>query len=172
MATARVKNMSNAKRVVPYRRKREGRTNYKKRLGLLKSGKPRMVIRISNKYIQVQLVQYEPDGDRVLLTLHSKQFAEGRCAKNLPSAYCVGYLFGKAALEKGVNEAIVDIGFQQHRAGTRLYAVVKGAVDAGFTVPVSESVFPTPERLRGDHLPNGAAALFKKANVPLPTRKE
>ena len=47
--------MTHAKHVLPYRRKREGRTNYKKRLALLKSGQPRLVIRRSNRYLQFQL---------------------------------------------------------------------------------------------------------------------
>ena len=41
---------------VPFRRKREGKTNYKKRLGLLKSKSLRLVVRKSNKHILVQLV--------------------------------------------------------------------------------------------------------------------
>ena len=64
----------NAIYTVKYRRKREGRTNYKKRLELLKSGSPRLVIRKSNTSITLQLVMYESDGDKVLITYTSKKF--------------------------------------------------------------------------------------------------
>ena len=36
---------------VKFRRRREGKTDYKKRLNLLKSELPRFIVRISNKYI-------------------------------------------------------------------------------------------------------------------------
>ncbi len=161
--------MADAKHVMPYRRKREGRTNYKKRLSLLKSGKHRLVIRRSNTALTLQLVAYEPDGDRVLVTMSSKTLTKrgwSGSAKNLPAAYCTGYLFAQAAKERGVEEAIVDLGLQQHRAGTRIYAAVKGAVDGGLAIPVNERVFPAAERLAGAHL-EGAPG-FEKVGVPPP----
>ena len=44
-----------AKYVVQYRRKRELRTNYRKRLNLLKSGLTRLIARPSNKHLVLQL---------------------------------------------------------------------------------------------------------------------
>jgi large subunit ribosomal protein L18 len=41
---------------VPWRRRREGKTNYYKRLKLIRSGKPRLVVRRTNKYIIAQIV--------------------------------------------------------------------------------------------------------------------
>jgi len=41
--------------VVYYRRRREGKTDYAKRLALVKSGKTRMVVRRSNKGLVIQL---------------------------------------------------------------------------------------------------------------------
>lgn len=43
-------------------------TNYRKRFTLLKSNFPRLVIRFTNRQIIMQLVTYEPTGDRVLKT--------------------------------------------------------------------------------------------------------
>ena len=164
-----------AKHVIKYRRKRTGRTNYKKRLALLKSGKPRLVVRVSNKHVQLQLVSYEADGDKVLVTINSKVLLKHgwtHSTKSLTAAYCTGHVLGKTALEKGVKEAIVDLGLQQHRSGTRIYAAIKGAVDAGLSIPVSDSVFPPPERLRGEHLTSVKAdevsALMKKFGITLP----
>ncbi len=166
--------MTHAKHVTPFRRKREGKTNYKKRLSLLKSGKPRLVIRRSNTALTLQLVTYHPDGDRVLLTLNSKVLRKhgwSGSVKNLPAAYATGVLFGRRARELKVEEAIVDLGFHQHRAGTRIYAAVKGVVDGGLAVPVSESVFPPPERLAGAHLSTDVAPLLQKLNIELPPQK-
>jgi large subunit ribosomal protein L18 len=45
------------------RRQREGRTNYRKRLKLLRSGKVRAVVRKSIKNTQIQLIEYKEKGD-------------------------------------------------------------------------------------------------------------
>ena len=55
-----------------YKRKREGKTNYKKRLKLLQSRTTRLVIRKSNKHIIAQLTNYYPDGDKVVVGVNSK----------------------------------------------------------------------------------------------------
>jgi large subunit ribosomal protein L18 len=57
---------------VPFRRRREQKTNYKKRLALLKSRKNRLVVRIFNKNIIAQLIEYSPDGDKVLASAYSQ----------------------------------------------------------------------------------------------------
>ena len=59
--------------LVSFRRRREGKTNYKKRLALVKSGLPKLVVRKSNRYIVCQLIQFDPRGDKVLLHVNSKQ---------------------------------------------------------------------------------------------------
>ena len=48
--------MSKAKKTIYYRRKRSGLTNYKKRLSLLLSKKPRLVIRKSLNNMVAQVV--------------------------------------------------------------------------------------------------------------------
>ena len=83
---------------VKFRRRRQGLTNYKKRLALVKSKLPRFVVRITNRYIITQIVTYQENGDKVHLTVNSKSLKsfgwKGSC-KNLPSAYLTGYLIGK-----------------------------------------------------------------------------
>jgi large subunit ribosomal protein L18 len=138
-----------------YRRKREGKTNYKKRLILLQSRKPRLVIRRTNTQILTQIVKYAPDGDKVVVGFDSKNLKKmgwKYSAKNLLAAYLAGLTIGKKAKEKGVKEAIVDLGLQTPVAGSRLYATLKGAVDAGLIIPCSEEVFPKKERLEGQHI--------------------
>lgn len=45
---------------VPFRRRREGKTNYHKRLKLLKSKKPRLVVRKTLNHHIAQIVVYDP----------------------------------------------------------------------------------------------------------------
>ena len=46
---------------VPFRRRREAKTNYRHRLKLLKSGLPRAVVRKSLKHTTVQFIKYDRD---------------------------------------------------------------------------------------------------------------
>lgn len=140
---------------MPPRRRREKVTDYRHRLKQVKSGKPRLVIRRTNRYIIVQLVESRAGGDRCHLTVTSKKLAGyGWRAgfKNMPAAYLTGLLAGRMALKKGLKEAIVDIGLQRPVAGSRLFAVVKGAADAGLAIPFSQEVLPSDERVRGGHI--------------------
>jgi len=61
---------------VPMRRRREVRTDYHQRLRLLKSGKPRLVARKSNKHTTAQLITPGPQGDETLASAHSSDLAE------------------------------------------------------------------------------------------------
>jgi|GEM_PF-391799 len=167
--------MTHAKHVLPFRRKREGKTNYKKRLALLKSGQPRLIIRRSNRHILLQLVRYEADGDKVVAAFNSKSLAKHgwtHATKSVPAAYLSGVLLAKTAVEKGTGQAIVDLGLQKHRAGTRLCAAIKGAIDGGLAIPASADIFPAAERLAGRHISDAVAkdvaSLASKLGVTLP----
>jgi large subunit ribosomal protein L18 len=148
--------------VVQYRRKRTGYTDYKVRLALLKSRKPRLVVRKTMQYILAQLVEYSPAGDKVLLAVSSKELDKQgwKFSKNsVPAAYLTGLLLGKKAQ---VKEAIVDLGSNVSKKESKLYAVVKGAIDAGMTIPVSEEVIPSEDRLSGKHIAAHASKLSKE----------
>ena len=132
--------------------KGKSRTDYKQRLVLLKSGKLRLVIRKALKNISLQIIEYEPDGDKVLVSAHSamlKKYGWNLHRGNLPSAYLTGLLCGKLAAEKEVGELIVDLGLNRSVKSSVQYSAVKGAVDAGLNVNCGEEVFPTEERLSG-----------------------
>ena len=119
---------------ISYRRKREGKTDYKKRLKLLKSKKLRLVVRKTNKHIIAQIVQYTPDGDRIVIGLSSKSLEKlgwNFGEKNIPAAYLTGLLIGKKALDAKKQEAILDLGLQTPIHGSKIFAVAKGAQDAG-----------------------------------------
>ncbi len=140
---------------VKFRRRREGKTDYLKRLALLKSRKPRLVVRKTNRYIIVQFVRFKESGDEVIAHAFSKELERYGWmygGKNLPAAYLTGYLAALRAKEAGVSEAILDIGRFPSKRGSRLYAALKGVLDAGIEVPHSDEVLPDDARIRGEHI--------------------
>ena len=145
-------------KITQFRRRREGKTNYHKRLALLKSGKTRLVIRKSNYAFIVQAVNYSIGGDKVLFTLSSKildKFGWKYSKSNTSAAYLIGFLAGKKLLEKGIKDAIFDIGLVTPKKGIKYYAVLKGTIDAGLNIPYGdESIFPSEDRIKGKHIEN------------------
>jgi large subunit ribosomal protein L18 len=140
---------------VPMRRRREGRTDYQQRLRLLKSGKPRLVARPSNRHVQAQLVAPDPEGDEVYASAHSSDLAEfgwEAPTGNVPSAYLTGLLAGARAVAAGIEEAVLDIGLNTPTPGSKPFAVQEGAIDAGLSIPHNEAVFGDWERTRGEHI--------------------
>jgi len=140
---------------MPLKRRREGKTDYRQRVKLLLSKKPRLVVRKSLKYITAQIVEFSERGDKVIASAHSKNLKKlgwNFACDNLPAAYLTGLMIGKKALEKNVNEAILDIGLHASTKGNRIYAVVKGALDAGLKIPCAEEMLPSEERIFGYHI--------------------
>jgi large subunit ribosomal protein L18 len=139
----------------PFRRKREGRTDYAKRLKLVISPVPRMVVRRTNRHFIVQLVVAEEQGDRTLVAANSAElaaFGYTGALSNTPAAYLTGVLFGARALKEGHDMAILDIGRATASKGGRVFAALKGAVDAGLDIPFSEDILPDEDRMMGGHI--------------------
>ncbi|MAF99267.1 MAG: 50S ribosomal protein L18 [Nanoarchaeota archaeon] len=140
--------MRRVHKLVPYRRKRDRKTNYKKRLRLLLGGKPRLVVRITNTKIIAQIVKWDPKGDVVVAgvdsTVLKKDKWEGSF-KNVKAAYKTGMIIAEKAAQKGVEEVILDAGFKQLRKGNRLSSFLKGTLDGGLQVPHSEKILPGGE---------------------------
>jgi len=154
--------MAKLKRV-PMRRRREGKTNYPKRFNLLKSRMHRCVVRPSLQNMNVQISLYSPQGDNVVVgssSLALGHFGWTVHKGNTPAAYLTGYLTGKKAKKKGITEAVLDSGLRTPTKGGRIYACVKGLVDAGIRVPVSEEVLPSMERIEGKHITTELSQLF------------
>ena len=140
---------------VPMRRRREARTNYHQRLRLLKSGKPRLVARKSNRHIRAQLILTGPQGDETIASATSEDLAEygwEAPTGNLPAAYLTGLLAGKRAVESDLEEAVLDIGLNTATPGNKVFAVQEGVIDAGLEVPHNDEVFAEWERTRGEHI--------------------
>ncbi len=140
---------------VKFRRRRQMKTDYRKRLALLKGNRPRLVVRKSNKAMTVEVVSYDWKGDRVkafFTSLGLRALGWKGHTGNLPAAYLAGYACGKKALKAGAKEAVLDIGLLSPVHGSGVFACLKGAIDAGMTVPADEKVFPKVWRIEGGHI--------------------
>jgi len=138
---------------VPYRRRREKKTDYAARRVMATADRPRFVVRVSGKNILVQVVRSEIEGDYVVAQASSKElksYGWNASGKNLPAAYLIGVLAGKRAKAAGVEHAILDMGLKRITGGNRVFAVVKGALDAGLDIPCDSDVTPSPERINGN----------------------
>jgi large subunit ribosomal protein L18 len=154
----------NNKVVLKFRRQRDGFTDYKKRLSLLKSGLPRIVIRKSLNYVTVQFVQYNKEGDNVIFSVSSKNLEKHGWnfkKNNVPAAYLTGFLAGTIAKQK-IKKAIADIGRTPATVGNKVFATLKGVADAGIDVNISEKILPSEERIKGEHIANYAESLKKE----------
>ena len=161
---------------VPMRRRREGRTDYRIRLKLLKSGSTRAVVRISHRRVHVALVDYDPIGDRVVAQATSVELdpigfpATSRAST--PAAYLTGYLAGLRAKAAGHAEAILDLGVRHPSPGGRVLASLKGLLDAGVAIPHGETKFPPADRLNGTHLPKHLPEPLEAYKMKLPSIAE
>ena len=150
----------------PLRRRVEGKTDYKKRLKLIKSGKLRAVIRASEDHMIVQFIKSKYQGDKVIISGDSKElpkkFDYDANTGNVPAAYLTGYLAGVRAKEEEIEEAILDLGIFYHK--NRVFAAFKGIIDAGITIPHRDKFFPEglEERLDGSHIEDYAKLLKKE----------
>ncbi len=130
------------------RRRHEAKTDYKARLTLLKAGRPRLVVRKTNRYIIAQFVVSEQAQDTVIVGVFSKLLlqkgwpeAHAGSLKSLPAAYLTGLLLGKLAKGK-VTNAILDLGMYRNVHKSRVYAVLKGVLDAGILITHDPAALP------------------------------
>ncbi|MFX0045403.1 MAG: 50S ribosomal protein L18 [Candidatus Hermodarchaeota archaeon] len=140
---------------VKFRRRREGRTNYYRRRRLLQSGIPRLVVRKTNTRVIVQLTEAKVVGDSTVATAVSSELSKygwNAGTGNLPAAYLTGLLAGLRADARGLKNAVLDVGLHPPVRGSRLYAALKGALDAGMDIPHNPEVLPDDERLSGEHI--------------------
>lgn len=157
-------------KAVLYRRKREKKTNYKKRLLLLKSRQPRLVVRFTNNRIIAQIIEFSPQGDLVQVGVDSsvlKKHGWNYSLKNFPAAYLTGLALGKMAIQKNQKEAILDTGFKIPRKKGKLYAFLKGALDGGMTIRYGEdkSIFPSEDQMAGKQISDFYEKIKSKENT-------
>lgn len=95
---------------VKFRRRREGKTDYRQRKRLVaqdknkyQSPKYRLVVRFTNRFVICQVVYSLVDGDRVLAQANSAELARYGLKvglKNYAAAYCTGLLVARRLLQK------------------------------------------------------------------------
>jgi len=147
---------------VAFRRRREGKTNYAARLKLVDLDKSRLVVRVSNSNVTAQIINVGENGDETIVSAHSNELQKMGWLggnSNTSAAYLTAYLCGKKALDKGVNGAVLDIGLKSSIRGSKTFAAVKGANDAGLNVPYGETIVPEEDRISGGHIAEYAKSL-------------
>lgn len=171
------------------RRRKENKTDYKLRTGLLKSGMARIVVRRTNKYFIVQVVESNEAQDKVIAMVTSKELLKngwdvkmGGSLKSIPAGYLTGLLFAKklsathgtptkkgtkAPASSGKEKYIMDLGMARTLKGSRVFAVVKGLIDGGLYISANEEVFPSEEKLNGEHLKDDVKVMIAKVREGL-----
>ncbi len=138
------------------RRKRERKTDYKAREAMLRSGKPRVVFRKTNKRIIGQFVKSEEAQDKVLAGVDSSNLIEYGWSKDmkgslksLPASYLTGLILGKKVKDLDEKEAVFDLGLLRSIAKSRIYAFLKGVIDGGVKIKANEKMFPDEKMIKG-----------------------
>lgn len=156
------------------RRKLEGKTNYKKRIALLKSGRPRLVFRKTNRYIITQYVESKEAQDKTIVGVSSKKLFEygwpdkfSGSLKSIPASYLTGFLIGKIIKKENLGTPIADSGMTRTIHGNKFFAFLKGVKDSGIGVKCDEKAFPSENRLKGKHLKEDFSKSFEeiKSNI-------
>src|SRR3989304_9853492 len=151
------------------RRRNENKTDYTKRLKLLKGEPPGIVFRKTNKYVIAQYVTSHETKDKVEIAINSKKLIhygwpkefEGSL-KSLPASYLTGFLIGKIVLKNKKKNPIVDFGMIRNVHKSRIFAFLKGLVDAGIKISHKKDVFPSEERIMGKHIKKDFSNDFQK----------
>lgn len=175
-----VKNKQYFKRFqVKFRRRREGKTDYYARKRLIfqdknkyNTPKYRLIVRLSNKDITVQIAYARIEGDRVVCSAYSHELPKYGIKvglTNYAAAYCTGLLVARRLLNKlgldsiysgctdvtgeeynvepvdegpGAFRCYLDVGLARTTTGARVFGAMKGAVDGGLNIPHSVKRFP------------------------------
>jgi large subunit ribosomal protein L18 len=120
-----------------------------------------------------QLVGYDAEGDLVIAatdgsSLRGKYaWPDKASTKSVPAAYCTGYALAKQVQKSGHDEAVLDIGLAASTRGNRVFAALKGMVDGGLWIPHSEDIFPSDERLAGEHIDKSIAGAVEKTKAAI-----
>jgi large subunit ribosomal protein L18 len=142
------------------KRIRDDKTNYRKRAAILIGRHSFVTVKVSDQNVAAQVLKPTPTGDIVIASAHSRELEKQGwkgALNNLPACYLTGMLMAKKALAKGVKNAVLYIG--KDRFTSRVAACMKGIVDGGVSMPVSEESLPEQERVSGKHIAEYAAGL-------------
>ena len=146
-----------------FRRRREGKTDYRKRRGLVVGRQPFLSVRVSGRYIYAQVVKTTANGDITMCFATSKDLAKKfgwkGSTKSLPGAYLTGYYLGKLAQKDNLGGVVVYSGVDRFVHGSRIASLLDGAKDAGLDVNIGDESLPEEDRERGSHIAEYAKKL-------------
>jgi large subunit ribosomal protein L18 len=153
---------------VPFKRKKNQKTNYKKRLAILKSNKPRFVVRLSNSLVRCQLINYKIDGDVVVDSAISKDLVDlgwkGNL-KNTPAVYLTALLLAQKIKKKNIKEVVFDLGSKNYKSKSKIFAALKAIIDSDIKCAYDKKAFPEDNRINGkvidDYLKNNISKQFE-----------
>lgn len=152
------------------RRRMEKKTDYKSRLALLKSGRPRLVVRKTNRYIVAQIVTTDIAQDSILIGMSTKDLIKAGwpkeksgSLKSLAACYALGSILANKAKDLDLGSKLVlDFGMHRNIHKSRIYALLKGALDAGLEIDHNPEVLPSEEELNKSGLLETAQKIIKK----------
>ena len=153
------------------RRRKENKTDYGKRLEMLKGGIPRAVFRKTNRYLIAEYVESEEAQDKVIITLNSKLLTkygwpkESKSIKSLPASYLLGMVMAHKITSRKLKSPIIDFGMHINTQKNKLFAFIKGLIDGGVKIKCDAKNFPSNERIAGEHLTNKIAFEKIKSSI-------
>lgn len=142
------------------KRIRDDKTNYRKRAAILIGRHSFVTVKVSDQNVAAQVLKPTPTGDIVIASAHSRELEKQGwkgALNNLPACYLTGVLVAKKALEKGIKNAVLYVG--KDHFTSRVAACMKGIVDGGVSMPISEESLPEQERISGQHIAEYAESL-------------
>ncbi len=156
------------------RRRKENKTDYHKRIKLLKSGLPRIVFRKTNRYIIAQLVESKEAKDKIKFGVSSKTLLKhgwpkenSGSLKSVTASYLTGILLGKKIREGKIKNPVADFGMIRSIRKNKAFAFLKGLKDSGIGIKCDEDAFPSEERIKGKHLKKDISEHFEKIKLEI-----
>jgi len=151
------------------RRRRENKTDYSKRMKLLRGEFPRIIFRKTNKYIIAEYITSQEAQDKIEIGMNSGALIKygwpkdmKGSLKSIPASYLMGFLIGKKVLSSKKDNPILDSGMIRNLHKTKVYAFLKGLVDSGLKMKYKEGIFPEKERIEGKHMKKDFSKTFNE----------
>jgi large subunit ribosomal protein L18 len=149
------------------KRRKQHKTDYLKRIKLLKSDSPRIAFRKTNKYIIAQYITSKQAQDKINIGINSKELLKygwpkefKESLKSISAAYLTGFLMGRKIVKQKLKTPIVDFGMLRVLHKTKTYGFLKGLIDAEIKIKCKEETFPSEDRIKGKHMKKDFSKIF------------
>ncbi|MBI4116689.1 50S ribosomal protein L18 [Candidatus Pacearchaeota archaeon] len=150
------------------RRRQENKTDYQKRMRILKGNLPRVVFRKTNRHIISEYVVSDETKDRAEIGVTSKNLLKygwpekfKGSLKSIPASYLTGFLIGKKIIKGKKETPIVDLGMTRNIHKSKAFAFLNGLVDAGLKIKHDKKTFPEEDRIKGKNLKEDFSKTFE-----------